>query len=126
MVISRSKQQIGVLIMLTGLLHTGVGLILFTKYLLPILSEGVWNTVQEGQWERGTSFWFMMFGLLFIMLGYITDWLVRKRGISPPAAFGWMLFALCVLGVVIMPVSGFWLGLPQAWILTRKDTLAGG
>ncbi|WP_166245883.1 DUF6463 family protein [Paenibacillus turpanensis] len=126
MAVRKIKQQVGVLLMLTGLLHSGVGLTIYMKHLLPIFSEGVWDTVQEGDWELGTSFWFMMFGFLLILLGYLTDWMIKKGKISPPAAFGWMLFLLCVIGAVTMPISGFWLGLPQAWILTRKDILAGG
>jgi hypothetical protein len=124
MAVRKSKRQVGVLLMLTGLLHIIVGLVTFMEQLFPIFSGGVWNTVQEGQWERGTSFWFIMFGFMLILLGYMTEWLIKKRGISPPVSFGWMLFALCAAGAVIMPASGFWLGLPQAWVLTRKDRLA--
>ncbi|USB33182.1 DUF6463 family protein [Paenibacillus sp. YPG26] len=120
MTFNRVKRQVGILLILTGLLHTGVGLAIYMKLLTPIFSEGIWNTVQEGQWERLTSFWFLMFGFLLIMLGYITDWLVRKREISPPPALGWMLLLLCVVGAAAMPASGFWLCIPQAWILIRK------
>lgn len=120
MVVRKSKRQVGLLLMLTGLLHTVVGLIIYMKHIFPIITEGVWNTVQEGQWERLTGFWFMMFGFLLILLGYLTDWLMKKMGIPPPAAFGWLLLAICLFGAVAMPVSGFWLCLPQAWILMRK------
>ncbi|WP_169082398.1 DUF6463 family protein [Paenibacillus sp. PL91] len=118
--VSGIKRQIGLLLMLTGLLHTAVGLFVFTKQLLPIAAEGVWNTVKEGQWERETAFWFMMFGFLLLLLGYLVNWLLKKKGISPPAAFGWLLLILSLIGSIAMPVSGFWLALPQAWILTRR------
>lgn len=120
MAISRSKQRIGVLLMLTGLLHNVVGLFLYMKHFLPIIAEGGWNTVQEGQWERLAAFWFIMFGFLLIMLGYLTDWLIRKKGTPPPPAFGWLLLLVSGIGAVAMPASGFWLCLPQAWILIRK------
>ncbi|MBB3109623.1 hypothetical protein FHS18_001686 [Paenibacillus phyllosphaerae] len=117
--VSRTKRPIGLLLMLTGLLHSIVGIAIYAKHFVPIFSEGLWNTVGEGQWERGTAFWFMMFGLLLMLIGYISDWLMKKKGIAPPASFGWLLFVICLIGAVIMPVSGFWLGLPQAWVLTR-------
>ena len=118
--VSGIKRQVGLLLMLTGLLHTVVGLIIYMKQLQPIVAGGLWSTVGEGQWDRGTAFWFMMFGFLLILLGYTADWLMKKKEIALPAAFGWTLFAVCLIGAVVMPVSGFWLGLPQAWILMRK------
>ncbi len=117
--VSKTKRQVGLLLILTGLLHTIVGLFGYMEQLQPIIADGLWNTVGEGQWERATAFWFMMFGFMLIFLGYTADWLMKKRGIAPPAAFGWMLLVVCLAGVVVMPVSGFWLGLPQAWILLR-------
>ncbi|WP_373232402.1 DUF6463 family protein [Cohnella sp.] len=117
---SRTKRQVGLLLMLTGLLHTVVGLFGYMEQLQLIAADGLWNTVEEGQWERTTAFWFMMFGFLLMILGYTADWLMKKKGIEPPTVFGWMLLLLCLTGAVIMPVSGFWLVLPQAWILLRS------
>ncbi|UJF35568.1 DUF6463 family protein [Paenibacillus hexagrammi] len=114
------KRQMGLTLMLTGFLHTIVGLILFFKQLLPMISEGLWNTVRHGEWERGTAFWFIMFGFVLIVLGYLADWIMKKAGIPAPSIFGWMLLAICLIGVIVMPVSGFWLGLPQALILLLK------
>lgn len=119
--VGRIKRQVGLLLMLTGLLHTVVGLFGYMNQLNPIVADGLWNTVSEGQWERTTAFWFMMFGFMLIFLGYTADWIMKKKGITLPAAFGWMLLAVCLVGVVIMPVSGFWLGLPQAIILLRNS-----
>lgn len=117
---SKTKRQVGLLLMLTGLLHTVVGLIIYMNQLQPIVTDGLWNSVVEGQWERATVFWFLMFGFMLIFIGYTADWLMKKKGIAPPAGFGWILLTVCLLGVIVMPASGFWLGLPQAWILLRK------
>ncbi|WP_199617606.1 DUF6463 family protein [Paenibacillus alkalitolerans] len=114
------KRRAGLFLMLTGWLHTAVGLILYRKQLQEILADGLWNTAPEGEWEAMTVFWFMMFGFMLIYLGYTADWLLKKKGIAPPPAFGWILLAICLAGVVVMPVSGFWLVLPQAWILLRN------
>lgn len=114
------KRHMGLTLVLTGLLHQVVGLIIYMDHLQPLVTEGVWNTVQEGQWERNASFWFIMFGFMLMYLGYTAHWLMKRKGIEPPTSFGWMLLILCVLGAVIMPQSGFWLGIPQAWLLIRK------
>ncbi len=118
--VSGIKRQVGLFLMLTGLIHTLFGLVFYLEQLQPIVVEGLWNTVEEGQWEQGAAFWFMMFGFMLIFVGYTADWLMKKKGIAPPAGFGWMLLAVCLIGAIIMPVSGFWLGIPQAWLLLRN------
>lgn len=111
------KRQMGLALMLTGWLHTVVGLIEYRNELQLMVSNGLWNTVVDG--EISAAFWFMMSGFLLILLGYIADWLMKKKEISPPPAFGWTLLVVCLVGAIAMPVSGFWLVLPQAWILLR-------
>ncbi|MFC4104134.1 DUF6463 family protein [Paenibacillus xanthanilyticus] len=120
--VSGLKRQMGLCLVLTGLLHTVVGLALFTPDLIPIVTEGFWDTVvgEERLIHRENAFWFMMFGFVLMLLGYAVDWMLKKLGATPPVALGWLLMATCLLGAVIMPVSGFWLGLPQAWILARR------
>lgn len=118
--VSGIKRQVGLFLILTGLIHTVFGLVVYSGQLEPIIADGLWNTVAEGQWDRATGFWFLMFGFLLMLVGYIANWLMKKKGIAPPASFGWMLFAICLAGVIVMPASGFWLGLPQAWMLLRK------
>ncbi len=119
--VRKGKRQIGLLLMLTGLLHTIVGLIGYMEPLQSIVGDGLWNTiVTDGQLEREIAFWFMMFGFMLMLIGYTADWMMKKRSIAPPPAFGWMLLSVCTLGAVIMPVSGFWLGIPQAIVLLRK------
>jgi hypothetical protein len=105
--VSGIKRQVGLLLMLTGLLHMVLVLFSNRKQLQSIVADGFWNTVADGQWERTTAFWFLMVGFMLIILGYTADWLMKKKGIAPPAAFGWMLLTVCVVGVVVMPASGF-------------------
>jgi len=117
--VSKTKRQMGLTLILTGLLHTIVGLFVFMEQLEPLFTEGLWNTVKDGQFERGAAFWFMMFGFLLMIVGYLADWLMKRKEIAPPAAFGWMILIICVIGVIFMPNSGFWLGIPQGVILLR-------
>jgi len=118
--VSGVKRHVGLTLVLTGLFHTVLGLIGFMNHLQPMVAEGLWDTVGSGQWERATAFWYLMLGFVLILLGYTVDWLMKKKGIAPPVSLGWMLFAICLIGIIVMPTSGFWLGLPQAWLLTRK------
>ncbi|MED1797971.1 DUF6463 family protein [Brevibacillus porteri] len=111
------KRQMGFTLILTGLLHTVVGLFFYAEPLQQIVANGFWNAVGR---EEDAAFWFMMFGFLLILLGYMADWVMKKKGMEPPATFGWTILGICVVGVIAMPVSGFWLALPQAGILLRK------
>lgn len=117
--ISGVKRHVGMMLMLTGLLHVIYGLFAYASQLQPIVTEGLWSTVADDQWDRGTAFWYTMFGFLLMLFGYMVDWLIKKKGIAPPAIFGWMLLFICLFGAIVMPASGFWLGLPQAWLLLR-------
>lgn len=117
--VSGAKRHVGLMLMLTGFLHVIYGLIAYASQLQPLVTEGLWGTVADDQWDRGTAFWFTMFGFLLMLLGYMVDWLIKKKGIVPPAALGWMLLSVCLIGAIVMPASGFWLGLPQAWLLLR-------
>ncbi|PYI57326.1 DUF6463 family protein [Paenibacillus flagellatus] len=115
--VSGIKRQIGLTLMLTGLIHTVLGLIGFMEQLRPMVAEGLWDTVGNGQWDRSTAFWYLMLGFMLIALGHTVDWLMKKKRMAPPVSLGWMLLAICLIGVIVMPSSGFWLGLPQAWLL---------
>lgn len=117
--ISGVKRHVGMMLMLTGLLHVIYGLFAYASQLQPIVTEGLWSTVADDQWDRETAFWYTMFGFLLMLFGYMVDWLIKKKGIAPPAIFGWMLLFICLFGAIVMPASGFWLGLPQAWLLLR-------
>ncbi|MBH5319616.1 hypothetical protein I6N90_17610 [Paenibacillus sp. GSMTC-2017] len=115
------KRHVGVMLMLTGLLHTVVVLIFGATQLQIIVAEGFWNTVGSGQGDRDAVFWSLLFGFMIIVTGYMVNWILKHKGIVPPAGFGWILLAVGLIGVIMMPVSGFWLVLPQAVILIRNQ-----
>jgi Family of unknown function (DUF6463) len=86
-----------------------------------VVREGLWNTV-DGVQGRPLAFWFLAAGLQLILLGALTDWIeARRPRMQLPRFFGWTLLAFAVGGIVLLPVSGFWLLLPPALgILTRR------
>jgi hypothetical protein len=90
-----------------GIIHCLFGLVFMRSTLALLWSEGLINTV-NGQPKREFVFWFLAFGLLAIILGFLIDWMERE-GIIPPPFLGWSLLALTVAVVTIMPISGGWL-----------------
>ena len=124
--ILKLKDWSGVLLMATGCIHNGIGLFIMREPLGDMIQAGVWNAMDR-QFDRAAAFWFMFSGVMVILLGYIVHWAVRRLHVTPPPALGWVLLALSVIGAMVMPVSGFWIVLPQACILiVRKDAPVTG
>jgi hypothetical protein len=75
--------------------------------------------------RRETAFWHPMFGAMAVILGGLVHW-SQARTATVPGFLGWSLLALCVVALVLMPVSGFWIILPQAtlMVVSRRGRLA--
>lgn len=121
------KVLIGSWLILIGVLHTFIGMWFGRGPLLDILQAGIANTIFLGdlgfaqdpnlpafigdliymdQPHRLAIFWFLFTGFFAIVIGEALRWLERS-GVFP-ARFGWSLIGLGTLGVVMMPLSGFW------------------
>jgi hypothetical protein len=109
------RKHVGMMMIATGILHTLVGLWFLRQPLLDILGAGTWMSV-TGDRSREAAFWFIMFGVVLMMFGQFVRWALARTG-TLPASLGWSLLGLGVLGVAFMPDSGFWLVLPQAWLV---------
>ena len=96
-----------------GVVHTVFGLVVFARPLREIGRDGVWNAV-DGRPERELAFWFTLAGPLFLLVGALTDSVEAREGGAVPRFLGPSLLALGISGVILMPVSGFWLFFPPA------------
>ena len=115
------KRFSGIFLILTGALHTGIGVLLLGGPLRAIADEGFLNALQTGEWEQLTAFWFIMFGFLLVLLGALMHWVLRTLRTELPPFLGWGLLAICAVGVILLPVSGFWICIPQAWLIMRRS-----
>jgi len=86
-------------------------------YLWEIIKGGFFNTVADDDFPLGVAFWFMVSGICFIILGHLLHYYIKKEQQPAPRLLGYWLLGLGVIGCVIMPVSGFWLFIPQALII---------
>ena len=77
----------------------------------------------EGDPLRMALVWFLLFGFMMILAGAALHRLERSEvPLGRDAALGFG--SLCLLGVLLMPASGFWLGfIPtvQLWLRARGD-----
>ena len=75
----------------------------------------------------GAVVWFVLFGVLFALLGWAILLAERNAALAPVPlrGLGAGLLALTVLGIVLMPSSGFWLALPPALALCWPQSAEG-
>jgi hypothetical protein len=117
-----NRRWIGSLLMTTAVLHELVGIYFYATPLTHIVQDGIFNSIAksatEVYFDRDAAFWFLVTGALLFVIGYLVHWVIAQLGTLPPA-LGWSLLGLSVAGVVLMPLSGFWLVLIQAMWITR-------
>lgn len=102
--------------MAVSVLHLMVAMVVFEKTFISLFQAGIFNTVGTNP-VAGVAVWFAFFGLILWVLGMAVDAL-ESLGISP-RPIGWGLMVMIIIGVVLMPASGFWLAIPPAIALLR-------
>lgn len=110
---NRFYRYTGLIFMLTGVLHVVTGIVTFSNSFRAMLTEGLVNSAREPV-DHQLAFWFTFVGLMMGLTGYLMDWVVRQKGMVLPGTFGYVLTGLCLVGVVLIPTSGFWLVLLQS------------
>ena len=96
------------LLIVIGIIHNLFGLAAGMPYLKEISEAGFFNAVDPYPYRMAIT-WFFFFGFLLIILGQLAlslDYI--------PSSVAWSLLVLCLFGVILMPISGFWLGLALA------------
>jgi hypothetical protein len=112
----------GILLVVSGILHTAYGIVLYRNYLWEIIKNRFFNAPWVS-WEVGFdanlsfAFWFLICGIIIIILGHTLHYYIKKEQRSAPAFLAYWLLGLSVTGCIIIPVSGFWLFMPQAVII---------
>jgi hypothetical protein len=115
------KRWIGRWLIGVSIIHTIFALIVFNESLLSIINRGVFNTVGTDP-MTGAVVWFVLFGLMLFIFGYLVNELEKTSTNKLPKFIAWSLLFMGLLGVVLMPDSGFWLVFPPAIaILIRKS-----
>ena len=112
----------GYALIVIGVIHTIFGVAAFRATLHLLIAAGVWNTI-NGEPEREMAFWFLYFGFVLMILGALLVRLARE-GPPVPRFVGWALLAITLVGVLVMPASGFRLVLIPVGGLLLKSPAA--
>lgn len=115
------KAWIGRWLVGVALLHTALSLAVFHEVFASVLGRGVVDTVGNDA-ATGLAVWCVLFGGALLLCGLSISALERASpGAALPKPLGWGLLALALVGVALMPASGFWLAIPPALaVLVRK------
>ena len=107
----------GLLLIGVGILHTVLG-VFKGHSLLSEISRSAFATETGRRLVTGLGkefvFWFLFGGFLMLVLGHFFTWVERRLNHAVPSFIGWELVLLSVVGLVLMPLSGFWLVLGVA------------
>lgn len=112
------RRLCGPLLMATGVLDLMYVAAFHFRQLAAIAGDGFFGAVEldPSQLDRETAFWHLTFGAMVVILGGLVHWAQSRTG-TLPAFLGWSLLALGLSGAILVPVSGFWLVLPQAALI---------
>jgi hypothetical protein len=121
----------GKIILFTGTMHAlfAVLPLAFGKQFL-IFSKSFFFKINSGlaefpllhgtmNYEKSAAFWFFYFGLLFIPMGYLLDYLESKN-FKIPRSFVWSYLIITLIGVYMIPFSGmtlFMLHMLYIWFI---------
>jgi len=109
-----------VLLIVTGLLHTAVGVALGWERLLAIAGDGLFGAAASDI-GRQFAFWFVAMGIVIVILGHLMHHYIVKEQRPPPRFIGYYFLGMSAVGCAIEPVSGMWLFIPQALIIIFAD-----
>jgi hypothetical protein len=107
------KRWIGWWIIAVSFIHTLFAFVVFGDVLRSLAARGLFDAVGNDA-RAGVAAWFVLFGALLFVCGITIAALERASSDLLPKRIGWSLLFLAVLGVTLMPASGFWLAFPPA------------
>lgn len=106
----------GTILSLTGGIHVAFASIQNWNIYKVFFSDGLVNPIGNDI-QKELSFWFMLVGVLLILLGQTLQYYIKREGVPAPLFLGYALLVFSVAGCVVIPLSGFWLFIPQALII---------
>ncbi len=105
-----------------SVLHTLFGFVVFGPVIVSIGKAGLWNTV-GAEPMRAAVAWFMLSGFFMTAIGLAVDAIEHAGQHQSLRPVGIVLLLTTVLGIVLMPASGFWLVLPPIVAMLRKKVV---
>lgn len=104
------------LLILIAIIHSIFGIVIGLPYLKEIAQAGFFNAVDPHPY-RMAIVWFLFTGFVLMILGQLA---LSLENI--PNSVAWSLFSLSLIGLILMPISGFWLVLALAIYIIASNS----
>lgn len=111
----------GLLIVAVGIIHLAVTPLVYGDAWRSIGRGGIVGAVDAdpGQSDvRGVGFWYATAGIALLALGCLVTWIQQEIGVLPRLV-AWLLLVVGLWGVVLLPLSPFWVFLIIAVVAWR-------
>lgn len=100
---------------IVSIIHGGVGAFIYFEQWQAIAQDGWFNAVSPDPlaliFDREGAFWFMFLTPFIFLFGLLCLWAERQK-LAFPVTVGGTLLGTILVGLFLLPVSGFWLVLP--------------
>lgn len=115
------KAWVGKSVVAIGVAQCLFGVVVLGDLLLPAVREGLFDTIGvSSPPERNMAYWFLLLGVMTLMLGGLMD-RMERAGVGTPGFLPWGFLGLAVVGCVMSPASGFWLlWVPTVGLFLRR------
>lgn len=115
----------GTYLVITGIFHAIIAIVVRGRLYLDMFKDGIVN-IPSKDYAIGFAFWFFMIGVLLVLWGITLQYYIKKEQKPAPLFIGYAMLVFSVIGCLMIPKSGFWLFIPQSFIIIvankRKQT----
>lgn len=112
----------GTFLAITGILHAIIAILINANIYIEMFRSGLVN-INSKDYIIGFAFWFFMIGILLIFWGLTLQYYIKKVQKPAPLFIGYMMLIFAFIGCLMIPISGFWLFIPQALIIIAANKL---
>ncbi len=120
---SRVEQLLGPALVLIGVGHAVCTLILFPDGIAAIVGGGVAGAISlDSPGEAKAAFWFGLFAPALVFMGWLASHALVAGDRALLGLLAWFLVGTALVGIVVMPVSGFWAVLVVGLLMLRVAT----
>lgn len=108
-----------------SILHTLGGIILYFPQWQEIAQSGWFNVIAPDitapMFPLEDAFMFMLLSPFIYLVGELCLWVHRQK-LTLPISSGIILLTTMLVAVFLVPISGFWLGLPPSIMMLMSST----
>ena len=108
-------------IIAVAVLHCSFALFHYSNSFSDMLSQGLIASARTDATRLAS--WFLLSGFLLLVVGLLLDHF-RKLQLPVPLSVSVLIVVTVAIGLLLMPVSGFWLLLPASLILLFESITA--